>query len=939
MESSGAPYVLDPRSLAKVSSESGLTIEKQPLVAIGNKVPFYKKISRNAWIGIGVAAVVVVGVVVGIVVASGGSDSPPPAPPSSSYTPAVTFSATVAGSISDFDHAAYRTNLASVVGNVSSSDVTLSIAAGSVVVDSTIKTTLAESVAAKISSMSVSAFSAAMNVTFESVAAPTTTWVSIYDTNSNNLPESCASHTACSGLAGLCCPTASGVVMACCSSPPPPKPPPQPSPPPPSPPPSPPGKPPPLGAVISVHPTCGVLQVTGAHGTDVVATRATVYYYSQDTSSASMWTGAIWAVVSASSFTLGAGVTASVRIAGNGFLLFNERPVYQFISQAANADHVHADDAFWPALLPDGSTTTAGCLAPPPSPPQIISPPPSIAPPPSPPHAPIPICTYVDTMNKHSQSATVTASHEQTGNEASLMQADDNARWISGTGNTVTDVSVTWDFGGTTGVCRVHVKWEGASASSYAVQTSVDGSSWNTELTYVHNYDPACTPLSSGGVNCVAAYTADHDMREGTMARYVRLKMLGLGTQYGYSIYYAWVAGPHAPPAPPGPPPDPHPPPLPPFPPPSPPPSPSPPPPPPFAPAQFDSPSVAGHCVLLAGLTYTVADGAALVHCTESMTIKGHFTVSNNVYIKTKYIYVSSTGRVDIGSPASPAQNVTIYLDHSPCMDGSTTATAECLRQGSLLVDGGTWKSYGVPKTAWSLLTQDCYDTTSKVVGVDGYGNNITCPTTFDYDTRANTYTFGCGCSEIHVEECRGWQPGDKIVIAYNHGRNTRNPIKLSPTRIITSLTHDGDGRACTIGLNESTPQPHFGNLPDFTITNTLGDTIRLRAEVMHFDRSIKITGPAHAKVPPTFNATTGELIDNNDRFGFQGIIMKNIGTPDVVMHWHEITNCGRPQLGTYCHVSFPWQSWKATLSHTGVNHHWFPSTLKGANAVSISNN
>ena len=99
----------------------------------------------------------------------------PPAPPGASYVPAVTFSATIAGTVASFDQNAYTTKLASVLGGVEAADITLAVSAGSVVVEATILTdseTVSEQVVSKLSGFTAITLGEAVGVTVESKSVP-----------------------------------------------------------------------------------------------------------------------------------------------------------------------------------------------------------------------------------------------------------------------------------------------------------------------------------------------------------------------------------------------------------------------------------------------------------------------------------------------------------------------------------------------------------------------------------------------------------------------------------------------------------------------------------------------------------------------------------------------------------------------------------------------
>ncbi len=333
-------------------------------------------------------------------------------------------------------------------------------------------------------------------------------------------------------------------------------------------------------------------------------------------------------------------------------------------------------------------------------------------------------------------------------------------------------------------------------------------------------------------------------------------------------------------PLPPAPPPDsPSPPPL-----PSPPPdSPSPPPPspsppsPPVPPSPPPRPGFAwaavpngatglDDCVVPAGETSTVWPGEHLDMCTGTIRVEGTMVVKSNTQVTTSRIEVEPSGSVEIGTPESPATDVTLYLDHADCeaLVGSareenwSPAATECLKRGEVLIRGN-WHSYGVPKTAWTRLLDSC----------------------------------GEGCDTLQVEECRGWQAGDEVVVTATGNEVFGQPQSgrgaYSPRRQITSIAPGTDGRDCAIGLDSPLAELHSGA----PIDSTERDSVK-RAEVLHFARSIVITGPMHWRNGGTDIASSPS--------GGQGIITRAVDDGEVVMHWHHMNNCGRPLLGNYCH-------------------------------------
>ena len=71
-----------------------------------------------------------------------------------------------------------------------------------------------------------------------------------------------------------------------------------------------------------------------------------------------------------------------------------------------------------------------------------------------------------------------------------------------------------------------------------------------------------------------------------------------------------------------------------------------------------------------------------------------------------------------------------------------------------------------MPRTAWTVLTQDCA-ATSATNNVDG----AACQSPWNEGNIPHHNPKGCGCSQLRVEECRNWQVGDRIAVAYNFHR------------------------------------------------------------------------------------------------------------------------------------------------------------------------
>ena len=131
---------------------------------------------------------------------------------------------------------------------------------------------------------------------------------------------------------------------------------------------------------------------------------------------------------------------------------------------------------------------------------------------------------------------TATASSALGGNTAAMaIDGNTGTRWESTQG-----VDPQWiyvDLGSTQNICRVVLRWEGAYASTYQIQTSNDASSWTTIYS---------TTTGDGGVD---------DLTVSGTGRYVRMNGTARGTQWGYSIFefeiYNGTSGP-TPTTPPG---------------------------------------------------------------------------------------------------------------------------------------------------------------------------------------------------------------------------------------------------------------------------------------------------------------------------------------------------------------------------------------------------
>ncbi len=114
--------------------------------------------------------------------------------------------------------------------------------------------------------------------------------------------------------------------------------------------------------------------------------------------------------------------------------------------------------------------------------------------------------------------AAVTASGTQSGNlPSAAVDGDPSTRWASSWAD---GQWLQVDLGSARTVSRVLLSWESAYASSYRVDASTDGITWQTVAT---------VPTSDGARDTVAF--------PATTARYLKLTALTRATQYGISLY------------------------------------------------------------------------------------------------------------------------------------------------------------------------------------------------------------------------------------------------------------------------------------------------------------------------------------------------------------------------------------------------------------------
>ena len=235
---------------------------------------------------------------------------------------------------------------------------------------------------------------------------------------------------------------------------------------------------------------------------------------------------------------------------------------------------------------------------------------------------------------------------------------------------------------------------------------------------------------------------------------------------------------------------------------------------------------------------------------------EGTLNVMSNTFVRANRVEVLSGGHLNVGTAQEPATNVTFHLDHDDCdylvessgfnyreswdKDPGAAAAAECLKKGEIKVQG-SFVVHGVPRTSWTLLTQDCFTAGGS------------CPSTLDTNAARFTPLAVC-CSTIEVEDARLAQHGSNCHRLQPRSLPGRQSTAVLPQRI-TSITRNG--RACSIGLNETTPLPHIANSEYCRDTQWQDNQCCL--EVL-FERSVTFTCPLHWRKQPGFDAEDNEL-------------------------------------------------------------------------------
>ncbi len=110
------------------------------------------------------------------------------------------------------------------------------------------------------------------------------------------------------------------------------------------------------------------------------------------------------------------------------------------------------------------------------------------------------------------------ASSSNGGDASNVIDGKSDTRWIAGSTNS--GEYITLDLGSIQQISAVEINWEGAYASSYDIQVSTDGTSFNT----------VASAGASGGGKLGTAF-------ETTNARYVRILCKSAGTMWAYSIW------------------------------------------------------------------------------------------------------------------------------------------------------------------------------------------------------------------------------------------------------------------------------------------------------------------------------------------------------------------------------------------------------------------
>ena len=201
-----------------------------------------------------------------------------------------------------------------------------------------------------------------------------------------------------------------------------------------------------------------------------------------------------------------------------------------------------------------------------------------------------------------------------------------------------------------------------------------------------------------------------------------------------------------------------------------------------------------------------------------------------------------------------PARNVTLELRHAACAADDEA----CLRDGQLLSFGGQVAVHGVPRTPWTLLAADCD-----------------------------------ACSTLHVDECDGWEAGDRLAIAptghhatdyaqvINQGADPQDNFLAEEATIDAVGPAAGGAAGCAVTLQTALRLLHRGSALS---------GVPVRAEVANLARSVTITGP-----PIHWRNASRPIL------GGQGLTTVQMGGGVMVVEYARVERCGRVALGAYC--------------------------------------
>ena len=241
-------------------------------------------------------------------------------------------------------------------------------------------------------------------------------------------------------------------------------------------------------------------------------------------------------------------------------------------------------------------------------------------------------------------------------------------------------------------------------------------------------------------------------------------------------------------------------------------------------------------------------------HSCGTIIIKGNLSIQSTTHLTADRIEVASTGALLVGTRTDPVRDVTIHLNHKMATDVTPDEKGNRPNppEGQLMSYGIT-KMHGVPKTSWTLLNKDCVK-----------------------------------CTTLSVEECSGWVPGDRLVVAPTGNGATSNSALIndpdsfkSEERTISAVSESSNG--CTITLDSALSYHYRGEWLD--------EVVPTQSEVLNLNRSILITGP------------DVHWYDEADPIkGFQGITTRQQGTAGHMhIEYVRVEKCGRVHLAEYC--------------------------------------